>query len=189
MSSLARKFSLAIATLMLTTGCSTPIATPMDQIGINITQDRFEITVPKSQLLLSLPKGDLQAISNEGIGATASPRYFMLTGKASGSVVSGWFEPAERQRDLRTSWNIEMEGLKRNGFGPPTDVVESEINGMKAILYNVPLPKGSSAHARCSHLQSGTWIDLHLSVSGNKLPGESREQLIALLNSLRVTSK
>ena len=175
--------------LLLLVGCSTPELSPADRIQVNAVQSRWDVTVPKSKLVLSLPKGDLQIAESIGVGAAASPRYFVLKGRTTGTIVSGWFEPAERQSDLRASWRKEMEGLKQNGFAPPTNIEETEVNGMETILYGIPMPKGSSAHARCSFVRSGTWLDLHLSISGDGSPAQSREQLVALLRTLQITDK
>lgn len=157
-------------------GCTSPEVPASDRVLVSELPDRFEVTVPKSCLVLSIPKGDRHPSTAQERGATASPRYFMLSGSSTGSVISGWFEPASQVTDLRASWQEEMQGIKRNGYGAPKDVTEIEVNGMRTILHSIPVPTGSSAHSRSSQVRAGTWIDLHVSVTGNQSESQARAQ-------------
>lgn len=62
------------------------------RLAINEVDNGFELTVPLSRLILSMPKGGLAIGTNKRGGATESARYFYLTNAAEGVVVSGWFE-------------------------------------------------------------------------------------------------
>jgi hypothetical protein len=187
-----RTILLRIVTLLIVAplfGCAGPQATPADRITVTDTGEKYEISVAKSKVTLLLPKGDLRQNNDPRSGAAASPRYFFLTGASSGVNISGWFEPAERRGDVRASWKAEMEGLQKAGFSQPTDVSESGTEDRKVILYNLPLPSGSSSHARCSYVQSGTWVDLHLSVSGKLPTDQSRARLLSFLNAISIEDR
>ena len=58
-----------------------------------------------------------------------------------------------------------------------------------AVFYHLPLPGGSSAHVRAHWVQSGTWIDVHLSVTGKEPYAINRKAVEALLQSLKVREK
>jgi hypothetical protein len=159
------------------------------RLVINDVGPSFELTVPVSQLILSVPKNGLAIGSNKRGGATESARYFYLTNAAEGVIISGWFEPAARYVDLGDSWSQEMEKMKKSGFPHPQDVERSEIGTWRAILYNYALPNGSSAHARASYVGAGTWIDLHASISSARPGSENRKQVEALVRSMQIREK
>ena len=159
------------------------------RLVINEVENGFELTVPLSRLILSMPKGGLAIGTNKRGGATESTRYFYLANAAEGVVVSGWFERAARYTDLDASWSHEMEQIQKRGAPAPQDVEHSEIGTWPAILYNFPLPNGSSAHVRASYIGVGTWIDLHASVSSVRPSSETRKQVEALVRSMQVHEK
>ena len=151
----------------------------------------FELTVPQSRLILSMPKGGLTIVTNQRRigGGTESARYFQLTDPAEGLIVSGWFEPARRYADLDESWRQAMEHTKKEGFPAPHDVEHSELGTWRAILYNYSLPNLSSAHVRTSYLAAGTWIDLHVSVTSARPGSETRKQVETFVRSMQVREK
>ncbi len=156
------------------------------RLVINELGNNFELTVPVSRLILSIPKGGLAIGTNKRGGATESARYFYLADAAEGVIVSGWFEPAARYTDLGQSWRQEMEHMQKRGAPAPQDVEQIEIGTWRAILYNYSLPNGSSAHVRASYTGAGTWIDLHASVTSARPSSETRKQAEALVRSMQV---
>jgi hypothetical protein len=169
---------------------STTLAGAEDsRLVIKDVGNTFELTVPVSRLILSVPKGGLAIGTNKRGGGTENPRYFYLTDAGEGLIVSGWFEPSARYTDLGDSWKQEMEHMKKQGFPAPENVERSEIGTWRAILYNFPLPNGSSAHVRASYLGAGTWIDLHASISSTRPGSESRKQVEALVRSMQIREK
>jgi hypothetical protein len=169
---------------------STTLAGAEDsRLAIKDVGNTFELTVPVSRLILSVPKGGLAIGTNKRGGGTENPRYFYLTDAGEGLIVSGWFEPSARYTDLGDSWKQEMEHMKKQGFPAPENVERSEIGTWRAILYNFPLPNGSSAHVRASYLGAGTWIDLHASISSTRPESESRKQVEALVRSMQIREK
>jgi hypothetical protein len=158
------------------------------RIEIKDAGNSFELSVPVSRLVLSVPKGGL-AIGNNKRGATDSARYFYLADREGGVTLSGWFEPARRYTDLEGSWRAEMEHMKKRGFPPPEDVEHSELGPWRSILYNYSPPNGSSAHVRATYIGAGTWIDLHASVISVRPSSETRKQVVALVRSMQVREK
>lgn len=181
-----KAFACLLAVALLT-GCAAQ-ATAADRISIKEVGSTLELTVPKSRLVLSVPKGTFSIATNQQGGATDNPRYFFLQDPVTGAVLSGWFEPAERFTDLEQSWKKEMEGLKANGFGDPKNVQASEIDGWKTISYDIPVGTENSSHVRATYIDAGTWIDLHASVS-TKQPSDTRSRVVALMKSIHVRQK
>ena len=175
---------------LCTTVVSPTIAVAEDsRIVIKDAGNSYELTVPVSRLILSVPKGALTIGSNKHGGGTESPRYFFLNDAAEGVIISGWFEPAARYSDLGDSWRQEMEHMKKQGLPSPENVERSEIGTWLAILYNFPLPKGTSAHVRASYVAAGTWIDLHASISSTRPGSELRKQVEAIVRSIQIRQK
>ena len=50
-----------------------------------------------------------------------------LNDTGAGVIVSGWFEPAERYKDLEASWRQEMEQMGKRGFPAAQDVERSDL--------------------------------------------------------------
>src|SRR6185369_6675418 len=86
--------------LVLMAGCLSALTLRPDdgpvlqKISIKSFDDRYELTVPVSSLVVTIPKGRL-ALQNQAIGgATDSPRYFKFEDRDRGIIISGWFESA-----------------------------------------------------------------------------------------------
>jgi hypothetical protein len=62
----------------------------------------YILTVPRSRLMLTLPKNGLVWRRGAGVGGAASnPRYFYFHDDRAALVVSGWFEPGHRFKRVR----------------------------------------------------------------------------------------
>lgn len=169
----------------------TPVAAEQSRSELDFAQadGNIVLSVPASRLSLSLPHGGLRVTHDRSGGATESPRYFKLEDPDTGTVVSGWFEPADRYMDLDKSFAGEMDQVK-GILGPAQQVERSEINGWHVITYHFALPRGgTSANIRASYTGAGTWIDLHASVSTSAPADEARRRVRALLESVHVTEK
>ena len=104
------------------------LAAPEDsRLAITEAELAFELTVPLSRVVPSVPKGGLTIGTDPRGDATANPRYFYLNDTAGGVIVSGWFEPAERYKDLEASWRQEMEQMGKRGFPAAQDVERSDL--------------------------------------------------------------
>jgi len=179
---------LPFGTLLLV-ACASTGPTAAHRIAIGDTGEKLEVTVPLSKLIMSLPKGELRLVEKNQGGATASPRYFYLEDRSSGTILSGWFEPAERVSDLQASWTTEMDNLRKRGFGPAQDVESGSVGPMRTILYALPAPRGSSVHIRASYVRAGTWVDLHASVTRDIPAAAARERVLALMRSIEFREK
>lgn len=175
-----------LATVSLCNAQPAPVPTTID---IRTTGESIEVTVPVSNLVLAIPKGSFEVEKSSGNGARASPRYFHLRDKPAGQVVSGWFESSDHAVELKESWTAEMAGLQKVGYGQPLNVEEAQIGEWRTITYDLPIQSGSSTHIRASMIRSGTWIDLHLSVSSGATPDDTRRSVKDLLGSIRVHTK
>jgi hypothetical protein len=185
-----RFIAIALSTFLTAIAAGNNANLPTSEsIAISLTADSIEITVPVSNLVLKCPKASFIVDDSHRGGAASSPRYFWLGDKSTGAVVSGWFESAEGAGDLRKSWVTEMAELKKKGFGEPMAVEERQIGPWRTITYGIAIPSGSSTHIRASLVQSGTWIDIHLSVSSGAPVEETRRIVTELLSSLEVQKK
>lgn len=178
-----------VAILATVSICNAQKAPAPSTIDIRTSGESIEITVPVSNLVLAIPKGSFEVEKSSGNGARASPRYFYLRDRPAGQVVSGWFESSDHAADLKGSWTAEMLGLQKSGYGQPLKVEEGQIGEWRTITYDVPIPTGSSTHIRASMIRSGTWIDLHLSVSSEAPPDDARRNVKELLGSMQVRMK
>jgi len=179
----------ALALVGLASVCAGQNPPASTSIDIRAIGDSIQVTVPVSQLILAVPKASFDIEKANGGGAAGSPRYFKLMDQSTGQIVSGWFESSDRVGDLRKSWDAEMAAVQGQGYGKPLQVEEGQSGVWQVIIYGIPLPSGSSTHIRASTVSSGTWIDLHLSVSSAASADETRRSAKALLGSLQVRHK
>jgi hypothetical protein len=184
-----RLFMFPLVFFLLAACASTTVSKSSQNIAVNDVAEKLEITVPQSKVVMSLPKNGLHIVEKHQGGATESPRYFYFEDSSAGVILSGWFEPASRYGDLQSSWNTEMQGLKKSGFGSPQNVEQGMVGSMRTILYNMPVPYGSNSHIRASYIGAGTWIDIHVSVT-SKLPmAEGRKRVLDLVRAINFQEK
>jgi hypothetical protein len=146
----------------------------------------FELSVPVSRLVMSIPKAGLVQM-NAPVGAN-HPRYFYFVGGADAVNISGWIESAQRFRGVSEFWKSETGGWRRQGLPDPVDVRFIKVGGWEAIVYDMSSPVGSNSHVRAHWVQAGTWIDLHISTIQNA-SAESRNRLLEMLRSIEVREK
>ena len=163
---------------------NTPVQQDPTALRIDETDRAYRLSVPVSQLVLTIPKGGFKRATTQAGGATASPRYFYFTDDARKLQLSGWFESADGFTGVKKFWEQEMASWRKINAPEPRDVSFTKIGKWDAIVYDVPEASGSSTHVRAHRVQAGTWIDLHVStVSG------SRDSLASLLETLDVSEK
>jgi hypothetical protein len=151
----------------------------------------YEVSVPASGLILTLPQPYLVPGEGAEVGSAASPRYFILRDRAQGLIISGWFEPADGFPGIQTFWKNETAGWKKNGLPDPVDVVFKKVGNWDAIAYDMamPAPNANDTHLRAELVQAGTWIDLHLSMTSSLPSAEARAKLEAVLKGFQVREK
>jgi hypothetical protein len=162
---------------------------PSGTLVVTMLEDSVELSVPVSRLTLTFPRGDLAAVNEPGAGAAASSRYFHFNDEKRGLVVSGWFEPASSYIGFEKFWMGELVAMKKNGI-PIRDAPDVVKAGpWQAVGYNVGLPNGVSAHVRAELISAGTWVDVHISVTGKGSAREAREEAVQFLRSIVAKEK
>ncbi|MEA2165673.1 MAG: hypothetical protein QOK37_3800 [Thermoanaerobaculia bacterium] len=151
--------------LLLVSVSGANAATERDRIVITEKTDAFEMTVPVSGLVMSIPKGGFQQANDSRSDASASRRYFYLHDKESHVILSGWFESASEFAGITTFWDSEVAEWKKKGLPDPSNVTFTKVSRWEAITYQIQLPEASNSHIRAHWVQAGTWIDLHLSMT------------------------
>ena len=185
MVSLAKRFILAWVVFWL---ADVAVAQSADRLAVTEADDGYGVSVPVSRLELLVPRGELVFKPLDIGGSTANPRYFHFE-SANGAVLSGWFEPSQRYRGAEVVWNGDSAAWRQRNLPVPADVNFERRGQWDAVFYHLPLPGGSSAHVRAHWVQSGTWIDVHLSVTGKEPYAINRKAVEALLQSLKVREK
>ena len=148
----------------------------------------YEMTVPASQLVVSIPRGTLVPgrIPPE---KADDPNYFMLEDEAQNLILSGWIVPAQGFTGVREFWESETAKWRAMGLPAPQAVSFARYSDWEAIVYDIAFPTGSNTHIRAHWIQAGTWVDLHLSITSYATPIENRAKLKALLKSVSVRLK
>ncbi len=165
-------------------------ATAAQSSAIQITErnQRIELTVEQSKLVMSVPKGGLVRAQNPFGGSADSPRYFYLVDVGSGLSISGWFEPSQRFRGAAQVWEEDSKAAAKRGF-EPQDAVFSKVGDWEVATYETQNPVGNHSHVRAHLSKAGTWIDVHASIVGSSPPAELRSRLAALMNAIEVREK
>jgi hypothetical protein len=160
-----------------------------DAIQVTQKDNSYILTVPVSRLVMSIPSSGLSQKDNSIGGSTDNPRYFYFDDSANSLIISGWFEPAKGFSGVQKFWTDETNAWKKNKLPEPRDVLFKKIGNWDAVLYDMDIPGKTNSHIRAHWIQSGTWIDMHLSVVSKQSSREARSKIESLLNSIVVTEK
>jgi hypothetical protein len=162
-----------------------------DHLAIRETATAYELTVPVSRLMMTLPKSDFAQKKETTGAASDSPRYFYFRAKSTDLILSGWFESADGFSGINKFWAGETAGWKRTGIPAPTNVSFDNIGRWQVILYDIELPgaKGANPHIRAEWIEAGTWIDIHLSLTTDQPLAEARRTLRSVLESIEVKER
>jgi len=183
--------ALVVGQVFFMTGCAGP--SKYETIQIKEISERYELTVPVSQLIMTIPKGGLQQKKMSIGGSTDNPRYFLFENKSIGLLVSGWFEPEQKFSGIKEYWDDNIKSWRRSGQPEPQDVSFIKVGRLDVIMYNLPIPLGvpakTNSHMRANWVQAGTWIDLHISITSNRSSAESRSKLFEFLQTIQVKEK
>jgi hypothetical protein len=149
------------------------------------TPDTLEISVPVSRIKLLVPRGafKVQLAPPTGSGS----RHFNL-GNEKGVVVSGWFEPSQAYKGIQGLWASETSAWKKNKLPKAKNPTFSTVDSWEVILYENVLGKLRNTHMRAELTKDGTWIDLHISITGAASESAARAQAIELLKALKIAS-
>jgi hypothetical protein len=111
------KSSLVAAMLFLVSAPFTAEgAPPTDRIQIDETDDSYRLSVPISQLAMTLPKGNWSLKDRSKGGGTSNPRYFYFEDKEASLMLSGWFEPERLFIGVRKLWEQNTRNMKKSGL-------------------------------------------------------------------------
>ena len=191
------KVSMFLVTVLLA-GCSaTPTAYQREVATLQVTEKehKYELTVPASRLILSLPKGQFVRAK----GASKSPGYFMFSDDQRGLYVSGWIEPAHAFVGTAQLWESNAAELVKQGT-PPKDVTFGSVGDWEVVWHQATFPvqdgkpieqlQGKiNAHLRAQTVRAGTWIELHLSTLTEAPYEKQKESITALLRTIEVSQK
>ncbi len=166
-------------------------ANAADRDGIVIAKRRavYEVTVPVSELVMTIPAKDLSSQAGESVGVTASKRYFHFLHAGDGIIVSGWFEDQAGYPGLAALWKLQAKDWANKQLPEPLNVAFKKVSGWEVIEYDVLLDKIHNTHIRAQWLEAGTWIDVHLSVSSEATLDVNLALLESFLTTIRITKR
>jgi len=153
------------------------------------TGDTWVLTVPVSKVNVSFPRGNLARYEQSAGGATESPRYFQLRDAARGLVISGWLESEASWEGWKKFFAGEFAGLLKSQYPPSKAPDQLEVGPWQGFSYEVDLTSERSAHLRVERRESGTWLDLHISVTGDGPVEELHARAIAFLKTIEMKRK
>ena len=185
------KLILAAVVLLAAGACSTS-APRNEAIQIGETSSAYQLSVPVSQLAMTLPKGHWSRKDKSALGGgTSNPRYFYFEDEKEESLIlSGWFEPDRLfSGSAAKQWEKDLPGLKKAKLPPPVNIAFERIAGWDTVMYDQVFSGIVSSHVRAHWVQAGTWIDVHLSTTTERSSAENRRKLKALLRAISVTEK
>jgi len=187
------KRALAFAIALLAAACSTSTAPRSDEaIQISESGKVFTLSVPVSQLTMTLPKGNWFRKDKSALGGgTVNPRYFYFEDANEESLIlSGWFEPDRLYSgSAAKQWTKDAAVLKKTPAPDPVNVSYEKIGGWDTVMYDHMLDQVVSSHMRAHWVQAGTWIELHLSTTTRQASAENRRKLKSLLRAISVAQK
>jgi len=181
-----------VAILFLVGACSTTGGPrPAERIEIKEASDSYGLSVPAGQLTMTLPKGNWSLKDKSAMGGgTANPRYFYFEDKKEASLIlSGWFEPDRLFESVPKQWEKTTQIWKKQGLPEPVNVSLEKFGGWDTVMYDHNFPNAVSSHLRAHWVQSGTWIDLHLSTTTSRSSAENRKKLRSLLRGISISEK
>ena len=182
--------SIVLAGALLFFARSAAAQQSTDAVTLKITEESssYVLTVPVSHLVMKIPKGDLVNKPGPRPGPGDSPRYFKFESQ-SALIISGWFESADGFKDIESFWRNETAAWKHQGLPKPKDVSFVHLGTWNAVLYDMATPIAKNTHIRAHWVQAGTWIDIHLSLTGDEPVEALRQKLRDVLQSISVTEK
>lgn len=163
-------------------------ATPTEhQLAITETTDSFQLSLPVSRLVMTIPRGNFAVVRESGSGAADNPGYFHLEDRTRGIVISGWFVPAQAYGGIKQLWRSETDAWKKNRLPMPRNTSFVKVDKWDTVLYDIKVPGGSNTHIRGEWVDLGTWIDVHISATTTESIGVARATAMDVLKGLRIT--
>jgi hypothetical protein len=149
-------------------------------------QGDYALHVPVFSVQVVIPKNGFVQKDPRQVGGSDSPRYFWFQDDDRGIIISGWFESDTVFPGIREFWEKDTKHWVEKGLPAPVDIAFEKIGYWDAIIYDIQNPELTNSHIRAHWLQTGTWIDIHLSISTKAPTAEARSTLKDLLSAVRV---
>lgn len=183
--------SLLVVIWLFVSGCSvTDGARTNESIEVKEANDSYSFSVPVSRLTMTLPKSDWSRKVKSIGGSTNNPRYFYFEDKKEASLIlSGWFEPDRLFKGIRSHWEEDTRSWKKQRLPEPVNISFERLGEWEAVMYDHNFGNAVSSHLRAHWVQSGTWIDLHLSTTTYMSSAENRKKLKSVLGGISITQK
>jgi hypothetical protein len=161
---------------------------PSAAARLTITESggNYLVTIPLSQLTLTVPKAGFVPSRSPVGAAAANSNYFNLEDEDRVMYASGWFSPADGFSGIKEFWAAETASMKRSGLPEPRNVSFEQLGSWNAVFYDIEASGAASAHVRAHWVEAGTWIDLHLSRTAER-PSGLRAELKTLLKLMTVS--
>jgi hypothetical protein len=164
-------------------------AAPVEETLVTRTlETTYELSVPVSALVMSVPRGDLVPTDSPRSGAGNSPRYFHLVDTKHGIIISGWFESARTYGGFDAFWKGETDAWEKGHLPAPRNISLQKFDGWDLALYDLDVPGGSNTHVRAEWVSQGTWIDVHISVTTADRIEVARASALAVLKGIHVAA-
>ncbi len=162
-----------------------------DVLQVKLEANAYQLSVPVSRLMLKIPAAGLAQQNVRLGGSTNNPRYFEFVNSTRGLIISGWFEAAGGFKEIHEFWQGEAKAMSQPGLPPPEDVRFLTAGPWQVVAYrtSLQLPHGSNAHIRAELVESGTWIDLHLSMTSNLTVADAQAEMLRVLQSMQVVAR
>jgi hypothetical protein len=177
-----------VALLLVVAACSTTGGGSSDSIEITADHDSYKLSVPVSTLTMVLPKGNWSHKQKNLGGGTSNPRYFYFEDSQEASLIlSGWFETDGLFEGVTRQWEKDTQAWKEKGLPQPVNVSFEKVGRWDVVFYDHNFSRTVNTHLRAHWVQSGTWIDLHLSTTGRSV--DNRKKLRALLRGISISEK
>lgn len=167
-----------------------------DVIQSNQEKDVYVLTVPDSQLIMTIPKGGLLPKKNPFGASSNNPRYFLFVDQSRYLNVSGWIEPAERYPGIEKYWEGETKQWKKERIQMPQNVSFAKVDRWDSIFFDKDISDNSDSKekimlfsVKASWVQAGTWIDIHISTVSDRPCNEARAKLVDFMKTIQVREK
>ena len=175
-----------IAALILSSCAGITIS---ERIQINERADVYELDVPISKLVMFIPKKGFSQKDNQQGGGTNNPRYFYFKNELEKIIISGWFEPAQKYSGVKAIMQNDAKARVNAKLSAPENVSFVKEDNWEAVFFDQTYQGFTNFHLRAHWIQSGTWIDVHISgISASPSP-EARRKLLALLKTFEIKEK
>jgi hypothetical protein len=177
-----RMVTIAIVVLMVSTELTAQVPSSQ-RLQVAEKDGAYELSVPVSRLSLAIPKGQL--LPSKSSADNGNPRYFLFEDQKRSLIISGWFEPEQSFNGMDSFWSGEQRSLSQNGI-QIENIKREQFASWQVVLYDIQLPGGRSFNMRAECVQAGTWIDVHMSVTGKLSDAEGEKLLRDTLGAIQV---